>query len=180
MATTTKVVLDSWPVIEASEGSQNAISALGSLIAQQRPVMNAVNCAEVYSAVFVGQGVLEARDVITLLKQTVEMEFPDYERVMHAAHLKSTYYMALGDSFAVATALHHDAELWTGDAELLFKGSPWRTRDLRTNRSPTRKQLTRKIGRRARAQTRPPEEPEIALDNLMRFLDKTLDINEEK
>ncbi len=177
--TTNKVVIDSWPVIEAYEGSQNAITALSSLITQQTPVMSAVNCAEVYSAVFVGQGVLEARDIITRLNRTVEMEFPDYERVMHAAHLKATYYMALGDSFAVATALNHDAELWTGDPELLFKGSPWRTRDLRTNRSPTKKQLTGKIGRRARVQTRPPDEPEIALDNLMRFLDEATNVHNE-
>ena len=179
MAATTKVVLDSWPVVEAAIGSQYAINAFNSLVAKQMPVMSAVNCAEVYNAIMVGQGVLKARDTITLLKQSVDLEFPDYERVMHAAHLKSTYYMALGDSFAVATALHHDAELWTGDTELLFDGSPWRARDLRTNRSPTRKQLTGKIGRRTRSHTRPSQEPEIPLADLMQFLNGTLHLRTE-
>lgn len=133
MTATKKVVLDSWPVVEAANGSRHAISEIGSLISEQTPVMSAVNYAEVYSAVLIVQGVMEARDTIGLLRQVVELELPDNERIMQAAHLKSFYYLALGDGFAAATALHHGAELWTGDAELLFDGSPWRVRDLRSN-----------------------------------------------
>jgi len=34
-------------------------------------------------------------------------------------------------AFAAATAIAHDAELWTGDPELLVSDAPWRWRDLR-------------------------------------------------
>ncbi len=37
----------------------------------------------------------------------------------------------LADAFAAATAVELDAELWTGDPELLSRDSPWRWRDLR-------------------------------------------------
>ena len=115
---------------------------------------------------------MEARDTVGLLRRIIELDIPDFERIMQAVHLKSHYYLALGDSFAVATALHHEAELWTGDAELLFDGSPWRVRDLRprpgASRPETRKERAGKIGRRARANTRPTNEPEVSLADLMR------------
>ncbi|MYG94594.1 MAG: type II toxin-antitoxin system VapC family toxin [Acidimicrobiia bacterium] len=178
MTADTKVVPDSWSVVEAANGSRFAASEIQTLISEQIPVMSAMNCGEVYSAVVAVQGVVEARNIIGLLRQIVVLNLPDYPRIMQTAHLKSTYYMALGDSFAVATALHHNAELWTGDPELLFGDAPWRTRDLRESRSTTNKQRTGKIGRRARAKTRPPHEPEISLTNLMRFLNGSLDIDE--
>ncbi|MDE0237538.1 MAG: hypothetical protein OXN95_09980 [bacterium] len=53
MTPTGKVVLDSWPVIEAARGSRHVISAIGSLLTEQTPVMSAVNYAEVYNAVLV-------------------------------------------------------------------------------------------------------------------------------
>ena len=174
------VVLDAWPVVEAANGSRHAISEIGSLISTQTPLMSAVNYAEVYSAVLIVQGVMEARDTIGLLRQVVELELPDYKRILQAAHLKSSYYLALGDGFAAATALHHGAELWTGDAELLFEGSPWRARDLRpvaadgSAPAVTRKERDGKIGRRARAYGRPANEPEIAPTDLMRFLAEPL------
>ena len=178
-----RVVLDSWPVVEAARGSRHAITAIGSLLSEQTPVMSAVNCAEVYSAVLMVQGVIEARDTVGLLRRIIELDMPDFERIMQAAHLKSHYYLALGDSFAVATALHHEAELWTGDAELLFDGSPWRVRDLRprpgAGHPETRKERAGKIGRRARANTRPTNEPEISLADLMEFLDGSLDMVEK-
>ena len=50
---------------------------------------------------------------------------------MAAAWLKHTYQTALGDAFAAATALHHNAELWTGDPELLCVDRCWTVKDLR-------------------------------------------------
>jgi hypothetical protein len=40
--------------------------------------------------------------------------------------------MAYADAFAVALTVADDATLWTGDPELLFDGSSWRWRDLRS------------------------------------------------
>ena len=39
--------------------------------------------------------------------------------------------MAYADAFAAATAIAHDATLWTGDPELLVADSAWLWRDLR-------------------------------------------------
>ncbi len=39
--------------------------------------------------------------------------------------------MALGDAFAAATAVAHDAPLLTGDPELLDRNGPWQAEDLR-------------------------------------------------
>ena len=53
------------------------------------------------------------------------------ERVLAAARIKAEFPMALGDTFAAATAVAHDAPLLTGDPELLHRNGPWRTEDLR-------------------------------------------------
>ena len=42
--------------------------------------------------------------------------------------------MAYADAFAAETARAHDAELWTGDPELLLPDARWRWRDLRVAR----------------------------------------------
>ena len=39
--------------------------------------------------------------------------------------------MAFADAFAAALAVREQAELWTGDPELLLDGAPWRWHDLR-------------------------------------------------
>lgn len=176
MTAAPKVVLDSWPVVEAAKGSRRARSAIESLLAAQTPMMNLVNCAEVYCAVSISQGIFEARKVVGHLRKNVEFDVPNQERIMQAGHLKSHYYIALGDGFAVATALHHDAELWTGDSELLFDGSPWRARDLRPDASErgrklTTKETSGKIGRRSPVAGRPVDEPYVPISALMDFLD---------
>jgi predicted nucleic acid-binding protein len=45
--------------------------------------------------------------------------------------LKANHHLSYADAFAAATAIAHDAELWTGDPELLLGGAPWQWRDLR-------------------------------------------------
>lgn len=59
------------------------------------------------------------------------MVLPDEEVVLAAARLKAVHPLAYADAFAAATAVHHDATLWTGDDELLGRATPWRWRDLR-------------------------------------------------
>ena len=170
-----RVVLDSWPVVGTLRGLEPSASAVRQLMTQQVPIMSAVNYAEVYSVMLMTNGVEYARDSIGYLRYRVSLEVPTYERIMQALHLKSTFHMALGDGFAVATALDHDAELWTGDAELLFASRPWRARDMRppapSGRALTVKGRRGKIGPRVRVPERSSGEPEIALKHLMGFLD---------
>ena len=144
------------------------------LFLEQVPVMSAVNYGEVYSSVLMGRGANEARTTVKRLAERVELDIPDLARTMQAAHLKAHYYISLGDGFAAATALHHDAELWTGDPELVFVGSPWRSRDLRPNtaslREPTKKELMGQVGLRPPSPGRPTDEPRVATNELMDFL----------
>ncbi|MGH9164316.1 MAG: hypothetical protein ACRDZW_02235 [Acidimicrobiales bacterium] len=65
------------------------------------------------------------------LRSVVRAEVPTPDRVLDAARIKATYPLAYAGAFAVATAMAADAELWTGDPELLVPGAPWRWRDLR-------------------------------------------------
>ena len=58
-------------------------------------------------------------------------DLPDDERIIDAARIKAEHPMAYADAFAAATAMAHDATLWTGDPELLVHDATWRWRDLR-------------------------------------------------
>lgn len=169
-----RVVLDSWPMIEAWRRSPGLNSTMSSLFADQRPVMSAVNVGEVYRAILLWRGFNEARTVVQYLRERVELDIPNLARTLQAAHLQSQYYMALGDGFAVATAMHHEAELWTGDPELLFADSPWRARDLRPEavggRPLTTKERSGLVGRRPRSVERLADEPDVPVSDLMDFL----------
>jgi predicted nucleic acid-binding protein len=65
------------------------------------------------------------------LREVVVAALPSDERVLGAVRIKSEFSMSYADAFAAATARSHDAELWTGDPELLVADAPWRWRDLR-------------------------------------------------
>jgi len=167
-----RVVLDSWPVLDAVYGSREFRPALDSLSVGPAPIMSAANFGEVYYSVLASRGIVEAKDTVFLLRERVELELPDFDRVMQATHLKAHYFIALGDGFAAATALHHEAELWTGDPELLFDGSPWRSRDLRPAgaRVATKKERSGRIGLKPRSRGRPIDEPDVPFSELMDFL----------
>lgn len=68
--------------------------------------------------------VRDLRDVLT-------GELPTESRVIEASRIKADHPMAYADAFAAATAIAHEATLWTGDPELLVTDSSWRWRDLR-------------------------------------------------
>ena len=61
----------------------------------------------------------------------VAAEVPGESRIIAAARIKAEHPMAYADAFAAATAIAHEATLWTGDPELLVANSVWSWRDLR-------------------------------------------------
>lgn len=63
-----------------------------------------------------------------------------------AARLKYAFRMALGDTYAVATALDHDAPVWTGDAEILCPDGVWKVNDLRDEVTRQRHQQRQATG----------------------------------
>ena len=73
------------------------------------------------------------RRAITEWGNYAVVEISDPELALCAAHIKHAYWVSLGDAYAAATAIRHDAELWTGDTKLLCEDSVWRVRDLRSD-----------------------------------------------
>ena len=65
------------------------------------------------------------------LRDLVAAEVPGESRIIAAARIKAEHPMAYADAFAAATAIAHEATLWTGDPELLVANSVWSWRDLR-------------------------------------------------
>ena len=125
------VVLDTWPIMQMLDGEQPVASQVSELISRESPKMSWISLGEVFYTVRRRRGARTAEDVLQRLMGNVSAELPTAERVIEAATLKSEFAMSYADAFAAATAIAHDAELWTGDPELLVPGAPWRWRDLR-------------------------------------------------
>ena len=125
------VVLDSWAVIRYLENAQPAATAVAELLGADRPVMSWINLGEVFSVIRRGFGEEAAHSTVRDLRVEIAPELPNESRVLEAARIKAEYPMAYADAFAAATAIAHDAMLWTGDPELLIEDAPWRWRDLR-------------------------------------------------
>jgi predicted nucleic acid-binding protein len=126
-----KVVLDSWAVLRYLEDSAPAAAAVTKLLHAQRPVVSWINLGEVFYVLARLHGVDEATDTLRDLRDVVEPELPTAARVVEAATIKAGHPMAYADAFAAATAIAHDATLWTGDPELLILRAPWRWKDVR-------------------------------------------------
>lgn len=125
------VVLDTWPVMRMLEGEQPAAAQVADLIDREPPWMSWINLGEAHYIMRRQRGAPAANEVLHMLTGGILAELPTAERVIEAATIKSEYRMSYADAFAAATAIAHDAELWTGDPELLVPDAPWRWRDLR-------------------------------------------------
>lgn len=125
------IVLDSWAVLRLLEGSEPAASKVQDVLDHEQPVMSWINLGEVFYVVSRDQGPAEAERVTRDLRPLLRLDLPTEGRVLEAARIKAEYRMAYADAFAAATALAHDATLWTGDPELLLELAPWSYEDLR-------------------------------------------------
>ena len=125
------VVLDAWPVMQFMQGSESLERRMSELLEGSDAVMSWINVGEVYYSIRRRWGSPLADRVLPRLLGNVTAEIPTASRVIEAAMLKSEYRMSYADAFAAATAVAHDAELWTGDPELLIPDAHWRWRDLR-------------------------------------------------
>ena len=124
----TRVCLDSWAILRWLEGVEPAAGRVESVL-PERPVMSWMNVAEVFYVASRAAGRTVADDVTRDLVAALELDLPTPARILEAAAIKADHPMSLADAFAVATALAHDAVLWTGDPEILDRGGPWRTED---------------------------------------------------
>ena len=145
-------MLDAWPIVEYYQGREPAVSAVADLLGDRRRprVMSVVNFTEVCSAISVRIGADAGARAARHLRRLIVLEDATRDIAEVAARLKHAYYMALGDTFAVATAISHNAPVWTGDAEILCAGRFWSVVDLRD-------EATRRlrVGRSGRVGRRP-------------------------
>lgn len=124
-------VLDSWAVLRYLENAEPAATEVGELLGAERPLMSWINLGEVFYVVRRLRGEDAASATVRDLRTVIEAELPDVDGVLSAGRIKADHPLALADAFAAATAIAHDAALWTGDPELLVHGVPWRWHDLR-------------------------------------------------
>jgi ribonuclease VapC len=78
-------------------------------------------------------GASEADATVRDLCRVLHVELPVEAVIRTAAAVKAEHRMSYADAFAVATAVRHDGELWTGDPALLVPNAPWRPVDLRVS-----------------------------------------------
>jgi predicted nucleic acid-binding protein len=126
------VVLDSWAVLRFLEDAGDAAARVADLLAVERPLLSWINLGEVHYVLRRLHGEDQAIETVRDLRDVLDARLPDERIVLDAARAKADWPMSYADGFAVALALAHDAELWTGDPELLVDGAPWRWRDLRS------------------------------------------------
>lgn len=127
-------VLDSWAVLRYLENLDPAAAEVGALLESERPLMSWINLGEVFYVLRRVHGEDAASTTIRDLRTVLDAELPSAERVLAASRVKADHPLAYADAFGAATAVAHDAVLWTGDPELLIQKAPWRWRDLRSAR----------------------------------------------
>lgn len=119
------VVLDSWAVMRLLEGVEPAASRVQEVIDSGDAVMSWINLGEILYILRRSHGVETATRTINDIEASVRVLLPDRHTVLDAALIKSEHPMSYADAFAAATAVQLEAELWTGDPELLVEGAPW-------------------------------------------------------
>ncbi len=124
-------VLDSWAVLAYLVDRTPASELVADLLEREQPIMSWINLGEVFYIVRRRAGENQAVTVVRDLRDVVHSELPDESRIVVAARIKADYPMSYADAFAAATATFHDAELWTGDPQLLVPNAGWQWRDLR-------------------------------------------------
>jgi ribonuclease VapC len=125
------VVLDSWAVLRFLEDSPPAAASVEELLEHSRPLMSWINLGEVHYILRRGAGEDAAIETVRDLRARIDVRLPDESQILTAAQIRADNPMSYADAFAVALALDSDAEVWTGDPEILIANAPWRWRDLR-------------------------------------------------
>jgi predicted nucleic acid-binding protein len=125
--------LDAWAILAWLDGEEPARSRVEQLI-PERPVASWINIVEVYYRVERDHGRLEADDTLRSIRAVLTLDLPGTARMVDAARLKARAALALGDCFAIATAVAHDLVLLTGDPEIIsLPDLPCGVEDLRTS-----------------------------------------------
>jgi uncharacterized protein with PIN domain len=115
------------------DGDEPAASAIAEVLDRERPTMSWINLVEVHYRVARDHGQGEADRTLSELRSQIAEDLPGVSDMRAVAALKAEHPIALADCFAIAAAVGSDAELLTGDPEIVERseGLPCLVVDLR-------------------------------------------------
>jgi predicted nucleic acid-binding protein len=125
--------LDSWAVLAWLDGEEPAALVVERTIERERPAMSWMNLVEVHYRTIRDHGRQEADQVLAELRPLVTESLPGIAAMRSVSALKANHPIALADCFAVALAAEEEAELLTGDPEIIDRVDqlPCKVLDLR-------------------------------------------------
>jgi predicted nucleic acid-binding protein len=112
------VVLDSWALL-AYLKDEPAAGRIESEWAGSGAAISSINLGEVLYIRIRASDEVSARDDVETIRRRLDVVEPDWSLVAAAATIKSSGGLSYADAFCVATALHLNAPLWTGDPEII-------------------------------------------------------------
>jgi predicted nucleic acid-binding protein len=126
--------LDSWAVLAWLDGEEPAAGIVERTIKRERPAMSWMNLVEVHYRATRDHGRQEADQVLAELRPLVTENLPGIAAMRSVSSLKAEHPIALADCFAVALAAEEEAELLTGDPEIVDRADqlPCKVVDLRS------------------------------------------------
>jgi predicted nucleic acid-binding protein len=125
--------LDSWAVLAWLDGEEPAAGAVEGTVNRERPAISWMNLVEVHYRATRDHGRQEADQVLAQLRPLVTENLPGIAAMRSVSALKAEHPIALADCFAVALAAEEEAELLTGDPEIIDRADqlPCKVVDLR-------------------------------------------------
>jgi PIN domain nuclease of toxin-antitoxin system len=112
------VLLDSWALLAYLKDEPSAGRIESEWIASGAAI-SSINLGEVlYLRIRATDQDSAQADIETIRRRLTVIE-PDWSLVMAAASIKASGGLSYADAFCVATALHLNAPLWTGDPEII-------------------------------------------------------------
>lgn len=127
--------LDSWAVLAWLDGEEPAAKVVERTIKRERPAMSWMNLVEVHYRTIRDHGRQEADQVLAELRPLISESLPGIATMRSVSSLKAEHPIALADCFAVALAAEEEAELLTGDPEIIDRAGqlPCKVVDLRAS-----------------------------------------------
>ena len=112
------VVLDSWALL-AYLKDEPAAGRIESEWLGGGAAISSINLGEVLYIRTRATGAKSAQADVETIRRRLSVIDPDWPMVVAAAAIKAEGGLSYADAFCLATALHLDVPLWTGDPEIL-------------------------------------------------------------
>jgi predicted nucleic acid-binding protein len=112
------VVLDSWALL-AYLKDEPAAGRIEAEWLEGGAAISSINLGEVLYIRIRASGEDSARADVETIRRRLTVIDPDWQMVVTASSIKADGGLSYADAFCIATALHLDVPLWTGDPEIV-------------------------------------------------------------